>query len=199
MNIPYNLPELNLGVDFFFNKKNTKFTGLTLSEHLFGEKHTNMTEAEKVFLAVNALQSLKLVMTIDAKCKHCNFKNTFIVNLCDVMQTTGHPYQEFDIDVDDLKLVFRRPEVIPEISNLGSPLAESALYMISWLAEHNQGDDFDFTKLPLTVFTQIAEKFADTVFNVSFPFTGPCHKCKENYDSQLVVDMQTLAEFVNEM
>lgn len=201
---PFDLPNLQLNLAFFLHKGKEPFTVQTLIEHALGSDGFKLTQSEQIYVILNAMKDLDLVAPLEFECAHCDAKNPVALNLPRVMKSTGQAKSHFFIEHlakngNKIILEFQRPEKIREVEGISSNIASLGVFMLQWLVAHNQGENFDITKLDLATFVEILNKFGEKMFGVEFKMKTRCAICKQNFSQDFQVTLEDLVQVLNEM
>lgn len=198
----FNLPDIKLDLEFFLKRGDQKYTEDELIKEMFGEAGFKMTEHEKVYSVLKALEDLELTMPFEFDCPACGEKNPIGVEVAKVMKTSGESKSAFDITLEhnNIKYLFKfeRPDHIA--TDVGaSGLASIGMFIMQWLVGHNQGPAFEFIHLPVAVILKLAKQFSQHMMVTSFSATSKCHKCKGDIDETFEVSMADITTLVNEL
>lgn len=197
-NNSFTLPEGKLDLEFFLKRNGVKYSADQIIGEVFGEDGFKMTEQEKVYSLLKAMESLEITMPFEFICQSCQKPNPIAVEVTKVMTTEGTPKQTFTIEVQDYIFQFERPHHIQDTQQVPG-LAGVGMYMLQWLVGHNQGQDFEFVHLPIPVIIKLAEAFAEQMFKVSFHVDSKCSFCKEDIKEDFLISVQDLSEVINEL
>lgn len=196
----FQIPEANLDLDFFVRKGDHKFTPKELTLELFGEPGLSMTEPEKVYATVKALEDLEIALPFEFECSGCGQVNPIAVEIAKVMQTEGTPKNHFSIEFEDYFFEFERPkEILDPFTSDNHNLASIGMHIMMWLVGHNQGKDFEFLKLKIGVIIKLAKLFAEQMFRVSFKIENKCGKCHHPITEEFGVSMEDLTNAINDL
>lgn len=198
--VKFELPKFELNLGFFINKGDKSFTTETLLREVFGDQNYNsFTPAEQMYVILKAMEDLEIIAPLELACPHCESNNNVAVNLPKSMKETGTSLQEFHLLQDGYHFKFLRPENIEDTSHIKSRVASIGLFMMQWLDAHNQGEDFDLLKMPLSDLLKILEEFGKNLFGVSFETTCKCSKCSKKFKSEFDIGLQDLVDILNEI
>lgn len=199
----YILPEAKLDLEFFLKRGERKYTADEVIGEIFGEEGFRMTEQEKVYSVLKALEDLELAMPFEFECPKCKGNNPIAVEVAKVMKSEGVSKERFVIAFDDYIFEFDRPEVVKETIVAGGEraggLAEIGMYMMQWLIGHNQGPDFEFIHLSIGTIIKLAKEFSRHMFSISFEMDSKCAHCKSDIHEEFGVSMDDIAALVNEL
>lgn len=196
------LPEGKLDLEFFLKREDQQYTPDQIIHEVFGQEGFKMTEQEKVYALLKAMESLEITMPFEFICESCTKANPIAVEVAKVMQTSGTSKQRFRVSVKhnnkDYIFELDRPDHLQDTSSMKG-LAAVGMYILQWLVGHNQGPDFDFLQLPLPVIIKLAEAFNNEIFHVNFHVDSKCAFCKADIKQDFFVGMQDLAEVINQL
>lgn len=192
------LPEATIDLEFFLKKNGQDLQADDLIREIFGHEGLSMTENEKVYCLLKAMEDLELIMPFEFECKECHTKNPIAIEVARVMKASGTPKKSFTIEFEDYIFQFERPEVIKEVEGIEG-LAAVGMYMLQWLVGHNQGKDFEFVHLKIGTIIKLGKLFADEMFQVYFEVNSQCAKCQAPLKEEFRVSMDDLSSIVNEL
>lgn len=197
--VKFDLPKFELNLEFFLKKGNEPFTPESLIQAVFGDKGTQFTPAEQLYVILKAMEDLEVIAPLKFECPHCEKEFTAAVNLPKAMKTRGESFQEFHLQEGKYVFKFTRPQQIGDVSGIESLVASSGMFMLQWLEAHNQGEDFDILKMPLPEFLKIVTKFGEFMFGVSFDVMLECGHCRKKSPQEFEVSIADLANIINEI
>lgn len=204
--IEFQLPEFELNLDFFMNRGNEDFTVASFVQKAFGDVGSRLTPTEQVFITVKALQDLEIIAPLEFQCEHCNANNPVAIELAKVMQVHGSSKDKFFIQFASLKdpknlyiFEFHRPVKFIEVKDISSNIANVGLFMLQWLEAHNQGENFDVTKMQIKDFIELVRLFGTKMLDVTFHTEFKCNKCKKNNKQEFSIQMQDLIDVLNDL
>lgn len=194
----FKLPTAHLDLDFFLKKSGKQYTPEELISEVFGPLGLSLTESEKVYCLLKALEPLEITMPFEFECPQCHKGNPVAIEADKVMTTTGEPKESFECAVGDYLFVFKRPEVIQDHQQVPG-IAGIGMYMLQWLVGHNQDPDFEFFHLPISDIIKLAEQFAKNMFGVEFKVDCPCAFCKAPIREEFGIGVQDITTIINEL
>lgn len=194
----FELPEFVLNLEFLLSKGEEQFTAESLLEKAFKGQHRNLSQPEQIFVLLKAMEDLEIVAPLEFDCMHCNETNPVAIELVKVMQTSGNSLLHFFIKHKQYILEFRRPDELLTHS-LSSPVASIGMFMLQWLEAHNQGEDFDPLKMPISDFIAIAQLFSEKMFGLSFETKFKCAHCKKQNTQEFSVTLDDVVTVLNEI
>lgn len=193
----FHIEPVSLDLDFFVRKGHTEYTVEQFVNELFGKDGLRLTEAEKVYYTLKALEDLELVMPFEFDCPNCQTPNPMAVEVAKVMKMEGTSHNQFTIEFDGLIFEFERPEIIHNPP--GDGLADVGLFIVQWLTGTNQGEDFDFKSLKIPQFIKLARNFADFMVRTTFEVEGTCFSCSSHFVESFTVSMEDITALVNHL
>lgn len=203
------LPNLQLDLSFFLEKGSDDLTVEQFLEILFKDSeisYKQLTEPEKIFCVVKAIESLDLVAPLEFECPKCGSSEKFAVNIAKTMNHSGKSLKQFQVKIpgfSDKKagiFEFFRPLEFVEMQKNEKPnLATLGLFMLQWISGHNQGPDFMLTKLELSKFIKLLEAFTEKLFKVEFSAESECSKCKHHWREDFGISMEEIVQVINQV
>lgn len=193
----YKFPEAKLDLEFFLKKGRENYTPDEIIEQIFGSEGFRLTEQEKVYNVLKAIEDIELIMPFEFECPHCHEKNQIAIEVAKVMKSEGTPKQKFRIEFDDYIFEFDRPEHIQETD--GSNLADIGLFIMQWLVGHNQGKDFEFVNLKIGTIIKLVKYFSNEMFRVSFEAESKCAHCGGEIKEEFGVSMNDITTIINDL
>lgn len=197
--VSFELPKAKLDLEFFLKRGTLKYTPDQVIEEIFGEEGFKMTENEKVYSVLKALEDLELAMPFEFTCEHCGTANPIAVEVAKVMKTDGEPKSQFTIEFDNYIFKFDRPEKVQDTLSEDAGLAGIGMYMMQWLVGHNQGPNFEFIHLKIGTIIKLAKLFSMNMFTTEFTVESKCAKCGGQIKEEFGVSMQDLTTLINEL
>lgn len=194
----FELPEAKLDLEFFLRRDGKSYTSDQLVQEIFGDAGFAMTDQEKVYAILKAIEELELTMPFEFECPKCGTPNPIAVEICQVMEASGTPRKTFTVEFDGLIFQFDRPEHVQDTSDLQG-LAGIGMYMMQWLVGHNQGPDFEFVHLKIGTFVKLAKAFGDFMFRVNFHVENHCASCQAPISEDFGVSLDDITTLINEM
>lgn len=199
----YTLPTAKLDLEFFLKRGEQKYTADQVIQEIFGTEGFRMTENEKVYAVLGALEDLEMAMPFEFECPKCQTKNPIAVEVAKVMRPHGVSKERFTIAFDSYIFEFDRPERVQETIIAGSErvggLAEIGMYMMQWLVGHNQGPDFEFIHLKIGTIIKLAKEFSKHMFTVDFEVDSKCASCGGPIKEEFGVSMDDIVTLINEL
>lgn len=197
------LPSAKLDLEFFLKRGDQKYTADQVIQEIFGEEGFRMTENEKVYSVLKALEDLEMAMPFEFECPKCQTKNPIAVEVAKVMKPNGTPRERFTIAFDSYIFEFDRPAHVQETIVAGEErvggLAEIGMYMMQWLVGHNQGPDFEFVHLKVGTIIKLAKEFSKFMFTVNFEVDSKCANCGGPIKEEFGVSMDDITTLINEL